>query len=584
MTLTGIVHDFQPSCMQPGGGNSVLTLPLATGHLLDRVEKALLAVGCKCIQVVPAFEPDADYEERLNAIARVADISVVTPDQRGEQFLDGEPADSLLMIDPRYYPTDGFDFTRLIALHSEHRAAAFIAGVSRDAGEKVERVLFDSAGNVRKIQRVFDQLVWGQNDTMIIPACVIPYMLAIHGPQFPLSAMRQRLAARGVPLNDLPAPASTAHLNRSEDLLRICWDSVHAQAGPDRHQNDGHVASAEDVVIAPSARLVGHVVLNAGARVEENATVVGPTLLGCNAIVGRGATVAQSVLLDRARALPDAVVHHQVVAGGDDPAPAPTRVSIRQPVPALSDEHFQVVVDGQCRDPLRSHGRGSTLGLKRIVDIVTSLVGLVLLGPLMLVTAVLVRATSPGPAFFTHRREGKDSSVFGCIKFRTMRTDAHDLQREIAAKNEADGPQFTITNDPRVTPLGRFLRATNIDELPQLVNVLLGQMSLVGPRPSPFRENQVCAPWRSARLSVRPGITGLWQICRHARAEGDFHQWIYYDTVYVRNLSMWLDCKILFYTIVTLGGSRSVPLNKILVEDVPSAFTVRGHGPQPVQS
>jgi lipopolysaccharide/colanic/teichoic acid biosynthesis glycosyltransferase len=102
--------------------------------------------------------------------------------------------------------------------------------------------------------------------------------------------------------------------------------------------------------------------------------------------------------------------------------------------------------------------------------------------------------------------------------------------------------------------MGRILRITNLDELPQLFNVLLGEMSLVGPRPSPFRENQICVPWREARLSVRPGITGLWQVARHDRAAGDFHQWIEYDLLYVQHFTFWLDLKILAATLLTAGG------------------------------
>ena len=127
-----------------------------------------------------------------------------------------------------------------------------------------------------------------------------------------------------------------------------------------------------------------------------------------------------------------------------------------------------------------------------------------------------------------------------------------------------DGPQFKLDNDPRVTRIGRILRPLSIDELPQLFNVLFGQMSFVGPRPSPFRENQMCVPWREGRLSVRPGITGLWQVCRHDRSIGDFHQWIYYDLLYVRNMSFLVDLKIVLATIVTLGGKWSVPLDWIL--------------------
>jgi lipopolysaccharide/colanic/teichoic acid biosynthesis glycosyltransferase len=117
--------------------------------------------------------------------------------------------------------------------------------------------------------------------------------------------------------------------------------------------------------------------------------------------------------------------------------------------------------------------------------------------------------------------------------------------------------------------LGKWLRTTNIDELPQLFNVLVGHMSLVGPRPSPFRENQICVPWRRARLSVRPGITGLWQICRSAdRSAGDFHEWIFYDITYVRQFTLWLDLKILVATVLTLGGRSSVPVSRLIEVEV----------------
>jgi lipopolysaccharide/colanic/teichoic acid biosynthesis glycosyltransferase len=121
-----------------------------------------------------------------------------------------------------------------------------------------------------------------------------------------------------------------------------------------------------------------------------------------------------------------------------------------------------------------------------------------------------------------------------------------------------------MDHDPRVTKIGAILRKLNIDELPQLWNVARGEMSFVGPRPSPFRENQICIPWRNGRLSVRPGITGLWQVCRRDRDRGDFHQWIHYDLLYVRNVSFRLDVMIFVATIVTLGGRKPVPLRLML--------------------
>ena len=145
-----------------------------------------------------------------------------------------------------------------------------------------------------------------------------------------------------------------------------------------------------------------------------------------------------------------------------------------------------------------------------------------------------------------------------------MRVGADVQQRSLQELNQLDGPQFKVKRDPRRTRVGRFLTATNVDELPQLWNVLVGDMSLVGPRPSPFRENQMCVPWREGRLSVRPGVTGLWQVCRHDRDKSDFHQWIYYDLLYVRHLSPWLDQRILALTALSFARGGYIPLKWLL--------------------
>ena len=189
---------------------------------------------------------------------------------------------------------------------------------------------------------------------------------------------------------------------------------------------------------------------------------------------------------------------------------------------------------------------------------------LLVLSPLFLVLGVLVKLTSRGPIFYGDPREGLGAETFFCWKFRTMRPDAHALQRALSAGNLADGPHFKMANDPRLTPIGGWMRRLNLDELPQLFNVLRREMSFVGPRPSPTRENQVSAPWRQARLSVRPGITGLWQVCRHRREEGDFHQWIEYDMLYVEHCSLLVDLRILVATILTGGGRRPVPVTSII--------------------
>jgi lipopolysaccharide/colanic/teichoic acid biosynthesis glycosyltransferase len=241
-----------------------------------------------------------------------------------------------------------------------------------------------------------------------------------------------------------------------------------------------------------------------------------------------------------------------VSEAGTSATPAP----MNEPVADLPVESSEVD-DG----PARSSGG---LAVKAAFDLLLAALGLVLLSPLLLLTALLVKLESRGPVFYRGRREGKGGRPFDCLKFRTMFVGADDQQRELYGRNQVDGPQFKMAEDPRVTRLGSVLRALNLDELPQLFNVLRLEMSLVGPRPSPFRENQLCIPWRDGRLSVRPGITGLWQVCRHHRAQGDFHQWIHFDLLYVRHMSFAVDLKILAATVATLGGHWPVPLSWIL--------------------
>jgi lipopolysaccharide/colanic/teichoic acid biosynthesis glycosyltransferase len=185
---------------------------------------------------------------------------------------------------------------------------------------------------------------------------------------------------------------------------------------------------------------------------------------------------------------------------------------------------------------------------KRLFDILVSLAMLVFCLPVYAIVMLAIWWEDGRPFFFVHNRETVGGRDFPCIKFRSMRKDADRIKLELEKQNRADGPQFYLPDDPRITAVGRALRRWNIDELPQFLNVLLGQMSVVGPRPSPTRENQFCPPWREARLSVRPGITGLWQVMR-TRTEGlDFQEWIRYDLQYVERAGWWLDLKILLKT------------------------------------
>ena len=170
----------------------------------------------------------------------------------------------------------------------------------------------------------------------------------------------------------------------------------------------------------------------------------------------------------------------------------------------------------------------------------------------MLGIAVAVVVNVGLPIFFGHVRQTKGGHDFKCWKFRTMLRNAEALVPTLKSEDLADGPQVNIKNDPRITRIGHLLRRTHLDELPQFWNVLVGDMSLVGPRPSPDRENQFCPAWREARLSVRPGLTGLWQIER-TRAPGmDFQEWIKYDIEYVNRASLLLDLRICCKTVIKI--------------------------------
>jgi exopolysaccharide biosynthesis polyprenyl glycosylphosphotransferase len=185
--------------------------------------------------------------------------------------------------------------------------------------------------------------------------------------------------------------------------------------------------------------------------------------------------------------------------------------------------------------------------LKRTLDVALSVVGLAALSPLFLVTALAVRLDSPGPVLFRQKRVGADGKTFVCLMFRSMHERAEQRQREIEALNEADGPVFKIRDDPRVTRVGRFLRRWSIDELPQLVNVLKGEMSLVGPRPLPVRDFLRMEEAHRGRLGAVPGMTGYWQTS--GRSDLSFEEMVRLDLYYIENWSLSFDLKIILKTL-----------------------------------
>ncbi|MBN2475165.1 MAG: sugar transferase [Pirellulales bacterium] len=193
---------------------------------------------------------------------------------------------------------------------------------------------------------------------------------------------------------------------------------------------------------------------------------------------------------------------------------------------------------------------------KRAFDILGAGVGLMLCGPLLLTIAVVVKLDSPGPVFFAQMRRGRGGRPFRMYKFRSMTVDAETRKQDLLSLNEQDGPAFKVKCDPRVTAVGRWLRKTSLDELAQLLNILKGDMSLVGPRPLPCDESDACRLWHRRRLDATPGLTCTWQV--RGRSRVTFAQWMRMDANYVRNFSFWGDLKLLLQTVpaVILGRNE----------------------------
>ena len=308
--------------------------------------------------------------------------------------------------------------------------------------------------------------------------------------------------------------------------------------------------------VSPGATLLGPVVLGKDCRVEEGAIIVGPATLGDNCTVARNAVVAECILFAGA-SVGDSAHVRKCFLGEGTSVPAGERLNdfsilrespgssqVSRPLPwsfyGSPTPSFQCVARPRCAE---NHSKRDYLRSKRVLDIVFSVAALIVTAPVMVLIALAVRLDSRGRAIFRQRRCGRDGAVFTMYKFRSMVESAEERKRELMVLNEVDGPMFKITSDPRTTRVGRFLRATNLDELPQFWNVLRGDMSLVGPRPLSWDEMRYNPSWRDTRILMKPGLIGLWQVESHQKTS--FADWVVLDTYYINHCSMWLDVKII---------------------------------------
>jgi lipopolysaccharide/colanic/teichoic acid biosynthesis glycosyltransferase len=563
MTVVPVLLDTRPAYFgQDCAATSQLLCPDADSTLISELYRAVRGVTGHAPYVLPTFTPESSYHTLLRERCPAID-SVLDADDFMSLLGRLDPSDVLLLISSACVPDSPLDLRQLLpSTRAETGMVRHLLAFDATTLRTKEFVQTGTDGRVRRIQRYFQPITWPFPIGVIASAVPVACLqMADSIPLDSLMSLRQALTMRGLPSQDLPFHGKCFDLNDERGVLSL--NEARLFPKPARTRGANHdpaalVSSATSATVHPSARLLGAVAVHPGAIIEANALIVGPSVIGAGARVCEGATVAQCVVLPEATIAPGATVRHRVIIARTKREPSDTRAAQRRH--GSENHRTPTVQQRRVRTP-------SYLEIKYLVEPVLASLLLLLLSPILLTLGLLVKLTSTGATFYGDLREGKDGQSFRCWKFRTMVTDADDMQRALQKQQAMDGPQFKMDKDPRVTSVGRWLRRLNVDELPQLWNVLRGEMSFVGPRPSPFRENQICVPWRRGRLSVRPGITGLWQVCRHDRALGDFHQWIQYDMLYVRHVSLFVDARIFVYTILTMGGRYPVPLALVIGEE-----------------
>ncbi|MCA9251832.1 MAG: sugar transferase [Phycisphaerae bacterium] len=576
-----LIIDRRPAYLgEDQDSTSLLMLPLGSRSYIDYIISSVGETGD--VWIVPAFAHSEGYEKSLASLTH-SSLKVVSRDRLTDAMGGADPEDMVIVIDAGVCPGCGFSKASTMIGDRGYLGATHVVAVGDGTERARERIVRDAQGNVRQVKRLFQGTSWPHVAHKRLAMSIVPAGALTNITFASLQELRQQLGESGVLQQDQPLVSGIVNLNTQEDALKLAeqlMPSAFRRAHHRRYSRKGrHVLVGSDCWIDKSVRIVGPVVIHDDVMIEEDACIIGPTIIGPGSRIGRGSVVAQSVLARDAVVESENTVRHLVSAGGQSNASLANQSSNGNGFAPLDFDPYASItgLENSKVESLPGYQKKVQMGIKRVIDVIASICVLIVFSPLLAIVALIIKLDSKGPLFFVHHREGKGGKEFPCIKFRTMGKDAHSQQKELYAQSEVDGPQFKMDHDPRVTRFGAFLRATNIDELPQFVNVLLGHMSIIGPRPSPFRENQVCVPWRRARLSVNPGITGLWQVCRSVdRSEGDFHEWIFYDTIYVKQFSLWLDVKIFMATVLTLGGRWNVPLSWIV--------SAHGHGKPRVQS
>jgi lipopolysaccharide/colanic/teichoic acid biosynthesis glycosyltransferase/NDP-sugar pyrophosphorylase family protein len=538
-----------------------ILLPVANRPLFEYQVAFLAAAGVRQIIVCLSADCGHALDSVIDTLqvygVRIRCITQVSPRGTGGTLKSVEPfirGDLFWLLGGDLLPD--FDLTKLLDFHQKENPIATVAVVREgDPPWRNERVECDDLGCVKAIHRIhpaqsrrtaFRPMGLYLFDRKILAALPPDGYFDLKEQLFsdlyhkatPAKAWEIRDYCRAVSSLD-----SYMEINRDVLLRRSQFSFLRtAGNGSAAWAAGSHTTRIEPLSIAE------------GVRGADGVLLVGPACIGPGCEIGDCAIINGSILFPGARIGSGARLTNCIVGEG---ATVDGGIEIRDRV-ILG--HLRGEADGvgtACLSPARSHIPGETehsrhghialrrgyLLWKRFFDAVFSLAALILLSPLMMLMAIAISLDSPGPVIFRQRRCGYKGVDFSMYKFRTMVNNAEEVKREIRHMNEVDGPMFKITSDPRVTRVGRYLRASNLDELPQFFNILIGKMALVGPRPLSWEEMRFNPRWRDLRITVAPGLIGLWQLKSHTKLS--FWDWIHNDIKYVRDCSAWLDFKIL---------------------------------------
>jgi lipopolysaccharide/colanic/teichoic acid biosynthesis glycosyltransferase/NDP-sugar pyrophosphorylase family protein len=554
----GAISDALVAAVRPK-----LLLPIANRPLIDYLASVLAAAGVKrliiCLDLASAQAAERLAETFVGSSLSVECVVQETPRGTGGSLKEAEG----WLRDDSFWVASGDLFlkTDLRAMLSFHRQQGSFATVAafriQESPWEMERVELDLGRNVRAIHRIHP----AQNRrSPLKPAGLYLFEPAVLDliPRTGYFDLKEQLFPRlkefGRPARVWEIPGYCRTVFSVGDYFAANRDVLLGQVRfSDMRLPPISVTSAPDDRVAPTATLLQPVVVGSRSRIGAGALIIGPTAIAENCEVEPNAILDQCVVLAGARVGQGAHIHHCILSERsivEDGAVMREMVVNEKPEAtvelAIPPETYMPFSSSGLMRPLAwpTSRRRLYLSAKRAFDIAFATLGLVTSTPLLALVALAIRLESPGAVIFRQRRCGQYGREFTMYKFRSMVANAEELKRVLV--NEVDGPMFKITADPRITRVGSFLRATNLDELPQLWNVLRGDMSLVGPRPLSMDEMRYNPRWRDIRLSVRPGLTGLWQVEAHSKVS--FADWIRWDLYYVPNLSPWLDLKILLKT------------------------------------